>query len=206
MKKFIFLLSLFFSFIAGAYAQVNNAKVLTDSYQKGFLTERKDTAYYQNQFFNALPSNFKSFKSLYGWNEDGTRRALSSIQPYYFFRFFATRSINEDAMIKKMTDIAINATWAPGAINDFQQGSFQYALSHNKSFIKHLKTLNKKDIVAVWTFYFDYENPMFRKASYDKMIKEVQKNDKAMIPQVTEGYTKSGKKWAVKYKGYLKAN
>jgi hypothetical protein len=199
MKRSVLMLGLFFSITYNAHAQTKNTKVLVDTYNKGFLSKNKDTAYYQKAFFDAFPANFKSLKKEYGWSDNHvTKLPLSIVPPNYFSRFFNMKGVDQHTMMKKMINVSINANWYANAIGTFQQSSVDYVLIHNKEFMKVLKTYSKKDIVSVWTFYYDYKNDTYRKGAYDKMVKVTTLNDKKMIPEITEGYKRSTKNWSTK--------
>ncbi len=196
MKKYLLLLSLLILQFGNVYAQKNNVKILENSYQKGFITKGKDSIYYQKVFFKAFPSNFQSFSKIYAWN-DLTNKGypLNDVALDHINHFFALKCINEDEFIKKIIYISINGVDQADGISFFQNNLIQYVPLHNKEFVEILKTFSTKQIVSVWTFYFDYENSFIRKDKYHEIVKLTSAINKSMIPLITTGYQKSSKNW-----------
>jgi hypothetical protein len=61
MRNYLYLLLLFMLLQNSVHAQKDKIKVLKETYQKGFITKGNDSITYQKRFFNAFPSDFKSF-------------------------------------------------------------------------------------------------------------------------------------------------
>ncbi|MBC7398322.1 MAG: hypothetical protein H7289_00140 [Mucilaginibacter sp.] len=196
MKKSVSLLVLLFLLMDSVLAQNNNADFFKETYRKGFVTNLGDTSKYQKIFFDAFPSNFKDLKKLYGWNEQtNTGRPLTNIPATYFSRFFEIKSVSHKALTKKIIDVSVNAKWYADAIARFQLDAFKYAITYNKEFIGQLQARSKADIISVWTFYFDYVNPIYRKNAYDKIVKATAPNSKKMVSLITAGYKNAAAKW-----------
>jgi hypothetical protein len=196
MKKYIFLAVLFFFLIGSVQAQIATTDYLKETYRKGFVSNNKDTLFYQKEFFKAFPSNFKSFKNLYGWDEKtNLGRPLTNLSLYYFKWFFRTKCVSPKILIKKIIDVSINGVLDADAIARFQQDAFLYAINNNKAFIDVLKGYSAHDVITVWAFYFDYENLAYRKIAYNKIVKLIAPNDKGMITLITAGYKKASARW-----------
>jgi len=196
MKKSIYLFALFLLLIGGANAQTHSAEFYKETFRKGFVTLKSDTVKYQKLFFDTFPSNFKTFKGLYGWDEQtGLGRPLTNVPRYYFNRFFEIKCVPHKAITKKIINVSVNAVWYAGAIATFQQDAFQYAITYNKEFVNELQSRSKADIISVWAFYFDYENDLYRKSAYDKIVRATAPNSKSMIALIKAGYKKAAAKW-----------
>lgn len=195
MKRSIFVCALFFMLIGGAQAQKHTVDFYKETYRRGFVTLHSDTIQYQKLFFDTFPSSFKAFKKLYGWTEQTTYgRTLTNVPPYYFSRFFEIKCVSHKALTKKIIDVSVNGVWYADAIALFQQAAYQYAITYNKEFINELQTRSKADIISVWAFYFDYENSIYRKSAYDKLVKATAPNSKNMVALITAGYNKAAAK------------
>jgi hypothetical protein len=195
MKRYI-LSALLFLLIGKIYAQSNKFELLKDNYRQGFVTLHSDTIPHQKAFFNAFPSNFNDFNKLYGWNEQThVGRPLTLVSPDYFSRFFEIKCVSHKALTKKIIDVSVNGVWIAGAVSLFQVTASKYAITYNKEFVAELQTRSKADIISVWAFYLDYENPYARKNAYEKLVKAIQPNGKKMLTLVTAGYKKAGARW-----------
>ncbi|GAA4098986.1 hypothetical protein [Mucilaginibacter panaciglaebae] len=197
MKRFVFFLVLFFTSRQFLHAQTLNPNYLKDAYRKGFVVPNKDSIYYQRLFFKALPSNFKTFFSYYGWDEKKQMgRPLTGVPPNYFKRIFNSTAYSQLAVIKKIIEISINGIYCPDAIGSFQRSSYEFAEAHNAQFVNELNAFSKPEIVSMWKFYFDYPSSFVRRSVYSKLCKVTALNNRRMVPLITEGYEKAVAKWA----------
>ena len=197
MKRFLLSLVLFVGLIKTNYAQTNIiVNTLLKSYKLGFIIKGKDSVHYQNLFFHTFPSNFKSFNAIYGWNDkiDKVGPLYNSSQKH-IDRFFSLKCIEKDSLTKKIINITIDGVWDADAISYFQSDLIQFASVHAEDFNKVLETYSDKNIISVWTFYFDYENNLNRKKSYNEKIKQTLIINKKMIGFIKAGYLKSSKRW-----------
>ncbi|WP_214072696.1 hypothetical protein [Mucilaginibacter sp. dw_454] len=200
MKRCVIFFVLFCLFTNLLHAQKFYPSYFKDAYNKGFITKTKDSLYYQRLLFEALPSDFKSFDNLYGWDEVAhVGRPLTATGPHYFPNIFYSKAYSRAKMLKKIIRISVNGELREGAIGRFQQDCFQLALAHNAQFVRVLQAFSKKDIISVWKFYFDQPNEGYRKKVYREIVAITQKNDEAMVAEIKIAYKKANAKWADKH-------
>jgi len=196
IKKHTLLVVLLLLLSSLGYAQKETVKILKDSYKKGFVRKTNDSLYYQKMFFTEFPSNFKSFKELYGYNDlTGKNAPLSDVALDHINHLFRLKSIDRNLVIKKVVSIAINASYQVDGINYFNSNFISLVSTQTKPFIEILDTHNNIEITSVWAFYFDYENSFDRKKSYDELMKLVAPFDPNMISLIKKGYQRSTRKW-----------
>jgi hypothetical protein len=97
--------------------------------------------------------------------------------------------------MKKVILISFFAHYEADAVNYFNHNLEAFIASRPKAFIKILQGFNGKQIISVWTFYFDYENCFDRKKSYNRTLKLISPINKNMTALITSGYEKSSAFW-----------
>lgn len=197
MKRYLFFLVLFLSITQVLKAQNPDPLYLKDAYRKGFIVANKDSSHYQRLFFDAFPSNYKTFYKYYGWNKkDNVGHPLTSIPPYYFKRFLNSKAYSRTALYKKVIGVAVNGKGGLEAVGMFQRDCLNSALAHNEEFISVLQKLSQAEIISVWAFYFDFENSYYRTNAYKKAVAVTSQHNKQMVPLITAGYKRSVQYWA----------
>jgi len=176
MKTIFFLLSFKMLILAGSYNcsgqtddiilhdSMQKAEKLRTLYEKSFYINADSSYYYKQRFFEAFPSSFSEFVSLYGYHIDKGKYLLSVL--YYDAKSHIDLLSELDTIIPqnfyftKLIDISISGYWQADGVGYFKKLLIEKIDTKLCCFLWTLKKFTDDEIRSFWVFYFDNPNPL----------------------------------------------
>ena len=165
MVRYICQIALLFSVLAtwgsAGHAQPDSVQASTlaekvqklkDYHEKSF--GHADSLHYRRKFFEAFPNSFAELDSLYGY-DDGNPGPLYDQGVDHIIRLFnRLECVNDTAYYKKLINTSIGGRWDADAINYFQRGLHERALSKPRLFFDLLSEYPDSKIRGFSYFFY----------------------------------------------------
>lgn len=152
-KSIIIIFSFLSILLLTSYTNNVQEAVNLTQLKKAYL-EKNDEKFIEN-----FPGSFRSFKSIFGWNDklDKPNALYDEANEYidYFFKLTSESKYNNYKI--KIIDIAIDGKWEADGINYFHK-KLHTITESDKEFVLLLNGLDENKINSFWKFYFDKEN------------------------------------------------
>lgn len=146
---------------------------------------------YRKYFFNYFPSDFNTFKALYGHNSESGPNILYYQSVKHINTLYGLDNIEKKEFARKVIKIAIEGKKCDDDAEFYFQRGLQQKYANNvKLYSKLLSEYSTNDIFNFWYFYFDGPHPENLKDDYEKLNSKVREINVEIANIMTNAYEK----------------
>jgi hypothetical protein len=168
----------------------NHIEALKGDFNKA---QGKDSVRYAKMFFDAFPTDFVSFNSIYGYSDKAGPMPLYSLYEKHIGLFCKINSNQPTTEhFSKLIKLGINGHWDADAVNALQDCILSHVNETPGLTVTLLKRFKEKEIRSFWRFLFDGPHPDDKevKKQYDVLYKSIGLIDKSTANLMQNEYMK----------------